>query len=164
MTTPEQNQQNIEEQNKQEQATVETAVPTGKCDTGKRILAFIIDAVLALILGLLPIIGLLLAPAYWLLRDGLTINFMDHRSIGKKIMKIRPITLEGKQLEIMDSVKRNWMFAMGPFMLIPIIGWFIILPLMVIFVLVEIILTLTDKEGRRFGDKIAGTIVLESQD
>lgn len=144
---------------------VVNAIPEGKADTGKRIVAYIIDAVITTIIGLIPIVGQLIGAAYWALRDGLKIDFMDQRSLGKKIMKLRPVTLEGNKLEIVDSVKRNWMFAIIPLsILIPILGWFIILPLACIFVIVEIILTLTDKEGRRFGDKMAKTKVIEVEE
>jgi len=136
-----------------------------KVDTGKRIVAYIIDAVIAAIIGLIPILGLLIGAAYWALRDGLKIDFMDQRSIGKKVMKLRPVTLDGNKLEIVDSIKRNWMFAIIPLsLLIPILGWFFILPLACILVIIEIVLALTDKEGRRFGDKMANTKVIESEE
>ncbi|MCK5077965.1 MAG: RDD family protein [Calditrichia bacterium] len=153
------------DEEKKEQVTPEApeenivnAIPEGKADIGKRIVAFIIDAVLTtIVIIVIPFIGFLISGAYWLLRDGIKIDFMDQRSLGKKLMKLRPVTLEGKNLEIIDSVKRNWMFAI---MAIPIIGWiagFILL-------IVEIILTLTDEEGRRFGDKIANTKVIQVED
>ena len=126
----EEKKETVEQPLETPEENIVNAIPEGKVDTGKRIVAFLID-------------------------------FMDQRSIGKKVMKIRPVTLEGNKLELVDSVKRNWMFALGPLAIVPIIGWFIIFPAAVILVIIEVILTLTDKEGRRFGDKMAKTRVIE---
>jgi len=157
----------------------QTASPTGgatlageagsprKPDIGKRAVAVIIDAVIAIVVGFIPIAGGIIATAYWLLRDGMEFEFMDHRSIGKKIMKLRPVTLDGSPVDMMVSVKRNWMFALGgvaQLFAFTIIGLIIAIPLaFVAFLLgiIELILVLTDSEGRRFGDKMAGTRVIE---
>jgi hypothetical protein len=60
------------------------------------------------------------------------------------------------------------MFAMGPvimvFMIVPILGWIAgILLGLATFVLgiIEIVKVFTDPEGKRIGDGIAGTKVLE---
>jgi len=138
-----------------------------KADMGKRILAVLIDAVLAIVIGFIPFIGGLVAAAYWLVRDGLEIDFMDQRSIGKKLMKLRPVTLDGTPMDIMASAKRNWMFALGgvgQVFLWTLIGipialllWFVAFLLGIL----ELILVITDDEGRRLGDKIANTMVIE---
>ena len=137
-------------------------------DNGKRARAAIIDAVIAMVVGFVPIAGGIAAPAYWLVRDGLDLDFMDHRSIGKKVMKLRPVTLDGQLLDMATSAKRNWMFALGgvaQFLASTIIGIVIAIPLgLVAFVIgiVEVVLVLTDAEGRRIGDKMAGTRVIET--
>ena len=144
------------------------APPSGRPDAGKRAVALIIDAVIAFVVGLVPIIGGLVATAYWLVRDGLDIEFMDHRSIGKKVMKLRPVSVDGSPVDIMTSVKRNWMFGLGGLVQLfafTIIGLVIAIPLgFIAFVIgiIEIVLVLTDAEGRRFGDKLAGTRVVET--
>ena len=139
---------------------------TGKADIAKRFIALIIDGVISGIISLIPFGGLLGA-AYMLLRDGLDIEFMDNRSIGKKIMKLRPVTMDGSKCDLMISVKRNWMFALGPIVMIPIIGW-ILIPIVglaaMIIAVVEVVLVLTDDEGRRWGDKLADTKVIEVED
>jgi len=146
------------------------AVPSGKADLGKRFIAAIIDAVIAIVIGFIPIVGGFVAAAYWLLRDGLDVDFMDHRSLGKKLMKLRPVTLDGRQLDMMESAKRNWMFALGgvaQMLAFTIVGLIIAIPLaMVAFGLglVEMILVLVDSEGRRMGDKMAKTMVIEVDD
>ena len=119
-------------------------------------------------MGLVPVIGGLAATAYWLVRDGLDVEFMDHRSFGKKVMKLRPVTLDGPPVDIMTSVKCNWMFALGgltQLFAFTIIGLVIAIPLgLVAFVIgiIEVVLVLSDVEGRRLGDKLAGTRVIET--
>jgi uncharacterized RDD family membrane protein YckC len=142
-------------------------VPAGKADLAKRFIAVVIDAVIAMVVGFIPIVGGLIAAAYWLVRDGLDIEFMDHRSLGKKVMKLRPVTLDGEPLDIAGSAKRNWMFALGgiaQMFAFTIIGLVIAIPLaFVAFLLgiLELILVIVDPEGRRMGDKIAGSKVIE---
>ena len=137
-------------------------------DLGKRAIAALFDAVIAMGVGFVPIAGGIAATAYWLVRDGLDLDFMDHRSIGKKVMKLRPVTLDGQPLDIATSVKRNWMFALGgvtQFFTMTIIGLPIAFLLgLVAFVIgiIEIVLVFTDAEGRRIGDKMAGTRVIET--
>lgn len=163
--------------NEQRQATEEPTtqaaappVPPGKADLAKRFIAAVIDAVIAIAVGFIPIIGGLIATAYWLLRDGLDIEFMDHRSLGKKVMKLRPVTMDGQPIDLAGSMKRNWMFALGgiaQMLAFTIIGLIIAIPLaFVAFLLgiIELILVLADPEGRRLGDKIAATKVIEVDD
>jgi len=139
-----------------------------KADLGKRFLAALIDGLLSGIVGLIPFIGGLAGAAYMLVRDGLELDFMDQRSIRKKSMKLRPIRLDGQPMDLGTSVKRNIPFAIGPlgaaFLVIPVAGWIAGLLLGVIsfiVVVIEIILVLTDGEGRRMGDKLADTMVVE---
>jgi uncharacterized RDD family membrane protein YckC len=96
---------------------------------------------------------------------------MDGRSIGKKVMKLRPITNDGSKMTIEKSIRRNWMFALGAFngilLFIPILGWLAIMILSIaglVIGLVEVFKVLTDAEGRRFGDNMAGTKVIETTD
>ncbi len=139
-----------------------------KADLGKRVVAAIIDGVLGVVIGLIPVIGGLIAAAYWLLRDGLDLEFMDQRSVGKKLMKLRPVTLDGSPVDIMTSVKRNWMFALGGvislLLYIPILGWLLMIPVALVALIIgviELVLVVTDDKGRRFGDRMANTQVVE---
>ena len=139
-----------------------------KADLGKRFIAMIIDVVITILVGFIPFIGGLIGAAYMLLRDGLNYEIMDHRSVGKKLMKLRPVTLDGRPVDINVSIRRNWMFALGGLVnvlfYIPILGWSLI-PFVGItaFVLciVELILVIVNEEGRRWGDKLAETKVIE---
>jgi uncharacterized RDD family membrane protein YckC len=147
-----------------------------KADVGKRIIAAIIDAIpaviVAVVFGLIPfiggIIGGLLAGGWWLVRDGLDLEFADKRSLGKKIMKLRPVRLDGQPMTLDVSVKRNLplaVYCVGYFLwVVPVLGHLVSIPIFLIgglISLVEAVLALTDAEGRRWGDKFAGTKVIE---
>ncbi len=140
----------------------------GKAEIGKRFLAALIDGVLAFIIGFIPFVGGLIGAAYMLARDGMDIDFMDRRSIGKKAMKLRPVRLDGQPMDLETSLKRNFVFAIGPiaevFAFIPVIGWAVAILLGVtalILIIIEIVLVVSDSEGRRLGDKVGETKVIE---
>lgn len=153
-----------------------------KADPVKRFLAILIDGVLAsiiaFVLGIggttLYGVGLLLGAGYILARDGLEYDFMDRRSIGKKMMKLRPIRLDGSAMDLNTSIMRNWPLALGSIVwgfanmagglaiffiagLLYFLAW-----LASLLGLVEGILVLVDKDGRRIGDKMANTHVVET--
>ncbi len=140
-----------------------SVIPTrSKADLGKRFLAALIDGALAGIVSFVPVIGGLIGAAYMLVRDGLDVDFMDGRSLGKKVMKLRPVRIHGEKMDIGTSVKRNLPFAIGPvIMIIPILGWLIGPVVALVIGLIESVLVLTDAEGRRVGDKLAETMVVE---
>ncbi len=147
-----------------------------KAPLGKRVVAYLIDVVLVMavvmvvglggsvILGIvagmmgraggmvallsLPLIVLtwLLAAVYMLLRDGLN----NGASYGKKFMKLK-VLKAGMPATMKDSAMRNVTFLAG---VIPVIGQ--------LFVLVELLMPFIDKEGLRFGDKLAKTQVVEA--
>ena len=142
-----------------------------KADPLKRLVAAIIDAVIAFVVGFVPVIGGLAAACYWLFRDGLDLEFMDHRSLGKKVMKLRPVSAGGRPVDLMGSVKRNWMFALAgvvqALLFIPILGWIVGLLIGLVALalgLIELVLIFADGEGRRLGDRMAGTVVKQSRD
>ena len=151
-------------------ATPETVRPEAatKADQGKRFLAVIIDCLIAGALGMIPFVGGIAGAAYMLVRDGLEVDFMRNRSLGKQLMKLRPIRLDGQPMTMETSVRRNWMFGLGAItsalVYIPIVGW-ILIPIVGLVALgigiYEIYLVVTDAEGRRWGDKMAGTKVIE---
>ena len=142
---------------------------TAKADLGKRFLAFLIDGVIAAIVSRIPWIGGILAALYILFRDGFDIEFMDHRSIGKRIMRLRPLTDDGAPVTLRVSAARNWPLVVTSLavvlLLIPLLGWLLI-PLAwvagLILLLIEGFLTVTDDGGRRWGDRLAGTRVVET--
>jgi hypothetical protein len=143
-----------------------------KADPVKRIIAFVIDAVAALIVGLIPFVGGIIGALYMLLRDALPIEALEYKSIGKKLLKLSVVNIEDptSKIDYTASAKRNWMFALGPmmmfFLFIPILGWIIdILIGIAVFILViiEIIKIFSDEKGVRLGDKLAGTMVIEKE-
>ncbi len=75
--------------------------------------AFVFSAIFAFMglrgvgLGLFLMIG----GAYMLVRDGLAYDFADGRSVGKKIMKLRPVRLDGGAMDMDASIRRNWSLA-----------------------------------------------------
>lgn len=143
----------------------------GKPDTVARFLAYLIDAVAVYAVGLVPVIGGLVGIAYVLVRDGLEYDFMDRRSIGKKVMKLRPVRLDGQPMDVRTSIMRNWPLTIGSLAqvlwYVPVIGW-VLLPFVAIagavVVVLEVVRVFTDPEGRRWGDLLAGTkvVVVES--
>lgn len=139
-------------------------------ELSNRFLAALIDGVIAGVVSFVPIVGGIASAAYMLCRDGLDLEFADGRSIGKKVMEIRPVRLDGQAMDIATSVKRNWMFGFGAAMTIllyiPIIGWLLLLPVGLIamgFGIAEIVKVLTDPQQRRFGDHWSGTRVINQK-
>lgn len=109
---------------------------------GQRIVATLIDIILAGIVGALPVIGWLASVGYMLTRDALP--FLDGQSVGKKLMKLRAVDQAGQPLT------ENW----GPAVLRNAV---LFIPL---FPLVELIVMLTNQDKLRLGDQWAKTRVV----
>lgn len=143
--------------------------PAVKADLVKRFLALLIDGVIAAVVSRIPWLGGILAGLYMLFRDGFDVDFMDHRSLGKRLMRLRPLRDDGTPVTLEVSARRNWPLAVSSLavvlLLIPLLGW-ILIPLAwvagLLLVLLEGYLTITDPEGRRWGDRLAGTRVVET--
>lgn len=142
---------------------------TGKADLVKRAVAMIIDGLITAVIGVVPYIGGLVGAAYMVVRDGLELEFMDRRSIGKKLIGLRPVRLDGRPMDIETSIRRNWMWGIGAItsllFYIPILGWMLIpfVSLVALAIgLFEIYKVVTDEEGRRWGDSMADTKVIEN--
>lgn len=135
----------------------------GKADLTKRFVAFLIDAVIASVLtSVIPVVGGILGAGYMLLRDGFEFDFMNHRSLGKRVMGLRPVLVGGGAMSMQVSIRRNWPFALGILTVIPLLGLLFVAIVAPILGLIEGVLVLTDDQGRRFGDKLAQTKVIES--
>lgn len=138
-------------------------------DTLTRFVAFLIDAVAVALIGLVPIIGGLAGIAYVLFRDGLDIEYMRFRSLGKTLMKLTVVRTDGLPMDPMTSARRNWPLVFVSLaqilVYIPVIGW-ILIPFVVIagivLVIVEVVRILTGPDGRRLGDGYAGTKVVSA--
>ena len=162
-------QGNAAEPEKKEETPVEKKEkPTppqelAKADIGKRAVAAIIDIVISYIVGLIPVIGWLIGAAYMALRDGFTFEPVDGQSLGKKLLNLRAVVVEtGQRCDYVLSIKRNLPFIIPRiFMVIPVVGWLIGAILYLVAIVIEVILVVTDENGERIGDKIAGTRVIE---
>ena len=150
-----------------------TAAAPKQADLGPRLGAALIDVLITLMVSVIPFLGGLLACAYWLLRDGLNINGLNRRSLGKAAMGLRPVTLDGQPLNITTSIGRNCMLggaslaaAIGPIaVILPFIGVLLFglaVFLALIVFAVELVTMLVDVEHRRLGDKLAGTRVVSA--
>lgn len=141
-----------------------------KADPVKRIIAFVIDAIISMLIGIIPLVGGIIGALYMLLRDALPIEALAYKSVGKKLLKLSVVNVEdpSAKIDYAASAKRNWMFALGPIMLffvfIPIFGWIIDILLgiaLLILLIIEIVKVFSDEKGVRLGDKMAGTMVIE---
>ena len=129
-----------------------------KVDIGTRLIFAVIDGILPMVVGWIPIIGTLVVAAYMLLKDGL----FEGQSVGKKLMNLRVVTLDGKKADFDVSAKRNAIFVV-PYIItiIPLIGWIIGGILSLVAAIVEIIAVVNDDKGRRMGDKWANSQVIK---
>lgn len=144
-----------------------------KADPTKRIIATLIDSILAGIVSAIPVIGGIVGAAYMLLRDALPIQALEFKSVGKKLMGLSVVVEANPSAKIdyATSAKRNWMWAIGPVISIPahipFLG-LLLIPLYFILGIALLILGITelmkifnDPKGKRMGDTMAGTMVIE---
>ncbi len=137
---------------------------------GKRLVAAIVDGLIAGIPSSIPILGPIIGTLYILSKDALVYELTGredfrNRSIGKKLLDIEVIPpSDATHVDWNVSVRRNIPLALGSIiMIIPLLGW-IIGPIVGLVVgLVEAGLILLSPDGRRFGDQLGGTIVVESE-
>lgn len=134
-----------------------------------RFLALLVDSLIAGLLSSLPLIGGLLGAGYFVVRDGLDLDVMDGRSLGKHLTGLRVERLDGRAMNIEASIRRNWMWGLGPVTAalaeFPLFGVFfsVLLSLLATaVVLYEAYLVLTQADGRRWGDELAGTRVVSA--
>ena len=151
----------------------------------RRFAAAFLDGALALTLALVPAaltpgatkgrafgVGLLIGAVYLLVRDGLPYAEWGARSLGKRWLGIRPYRLGGEALTWTSSIQRNatvggafavWslVYLAGGFRGVPF-GW-VLMWGAVALVAVEALLVAIDPVGRRLGDRLARTRVIEAR-
>ena len=138
-----------------------------KAEVFPRILAFMIDGLIAWVPVFIPFAGAIFGSLYLLFKDGLMYQITKkdewkNKSIGKKIMNIEIVSLDEQVIDLSISAKRNLPLTIGNFIaIIPVIGWVIGPTLALILGLVELVVFLTDEDGRRLGDKWAKTQVIK---
>ncbi len=137
-----------------------------KADLITRFLAALIDGMVVGILTLVPLVGLLAAAVYMLTKDGIVYELtknqeFEGRSIGKRILGLKVVRLDNMEMDISTSARRNLTLGLGSLIaLVPIIGWILGVIIGAIMNIVEMLFVLMDSEGRRLGDKWAGTQVV----
>jgi uncharacterized RDD family membrane protein YckC len=121
-----------------------------------RVIAKMLDfIIIAAAAKTIPQVGYFAGLLYLLISDGL----FDGRSIGKKILRLRVISLStGSSGTFRDSVLRNTPpIAALLLYKIPLVGWLFV----VVILALEFLLMLGNKDGMRLGDDIANTKVIE---
>lgn len=148
----------------------------------KRLIAGAIDGVIAAGIGLAAggvvlfidrqahvalLVGAFAAAIYVLFRDGLRLPVMDYRSFGKWVMRLRPVHQGGICVDLARSALRNCSLAITPagwaLLLVMSLGVtisFILAAAVTVLVIVEVFFVLLHPDGRRLGDRLAGTTVL----
>lgn len=139
---------------------------SGKPDVGRRVLAYVIDWVVAMVIFAILLIfsrplASLIGAAYILLRDGFEFDFMRGRSIGKKLMNLTVTRSGNGMMDLATSARRNWPLALSMLPL-GILAQLIIAPIALAIGLYEAYLVFTSEDGRRWGDRMAGTQVVET--
>jgi uncharacterized RDD family membrane protein YckC len=141
-----------------------------------RILAKLIDgAVAAVLYGLVSaffaswftafFLGGLAASAYLLLSDGLEVDAMHLRSFGKRVMGLTVERIGGERMDVLTSIRRNWMFTVGffaqafTFMASPVSYLLTLVALGLVGY--ELYWLVTNPSGVRWGDDLARTDVLK---
>lgn len=143
-------------------------------DAVTRIGAALIDGLVASVLSMLlmgaPFLGSLVSSGYLLVRDGVKVGALRHQSVGKYVMGLDVVRIDGKPMNVEVSIQRNWMFGLGAVTaivaVIPGFGHFLV-PLVSIaafgLVAYETYNVLVDPAGQRWGDRLGHTKVVEAE-
>jgi uncharacterized RDD family membrane protein YckC len=101
-------------------------------------------------------VGFLAGLAYILIADG----FAGGRSIGKRLIGLQTVRLDPREAAgFRESIIRNLPFAVAQLAFaVPYVGW-IVSGAIIAF---EAVLILGNEQGRRLGDEVAGTQVLDA--
>jgi uncharacterized RDD family membrane protein YckC len=125
----------------------------------ERMLAFTVDYLIAFGFLFIPYVGPALSFLYLLCRDG--IKFLNYKSIGKKIFKIKVIKGNELHASLWQSIKRNLIFLPNCLLMLPGNYKYAVLIINIITMLIEVYLLFTSSDTQRMGDSIADTLVIE---
>ena len=126
----------------------------------ERMLAFLIDYLIAFAIFFIPYAGPVISFLYLIFRDG--IRLLGYRSVGKKIMKIKAVNEHTNiSTNLWSSFRRNLIFIPNVVLILPYNTKYAILLLNLIGLLVEVFFLYTSSENQRFGDQVADTVVIE---
>lgn len=140
--------------------------PQNRPNVGRRVIAYALDWAIAMVLFAILAqgasgLGALVGAAYLLLRDGFDFKYMRGRSLGKQMMGLKVERLDGAEMDLMTSALRNWPLALPLLSLFGLL-WLLLAPIALAIVLVEAGFGLLSPEGRRVGDLLARTRVVEA--
>lgn len=129
-----------------------------------RVIARSIDLIIVgALLEMVPKAGFFAGILYLLIADGL----FGGRSLGKKLIGLKVIIVEsGKACGYKESILRNFIFAIGLLFFgllrqIPLLGWVFSILVPLALLSIEGLILLGSENGKRFGDEIAKTRVIE---
>ena len=128
-----------------------------KAQVLNRVIAKLVDLLsVAAADKLVPPVGFLAGLAYILVADG----FAGGRSVGKRLIGLQTILPRAREAAgFKESIVRNLPFGLAYLMFeIPYVGWMVA----VAMVSVEALLIIGNDHGRRLGDEIARTQVLDA--
>ena len=128
-----------------------------KADYLPRLVARIIDLLVAAALAqVVRPVGFFAGLTYLLIADGV----MPGRSAGKAVIGLRVVTADGQPARLRESILRNLPFAAAVLLAaIPWIGWLLAGGV----IMLEGLLVVGNERGRRFGDEVAQTHVMNAQ-
>jgi len=101
-------------------------------------------------------VGFLGGLAYILIADG----FAGGRSIGKRLIGLQTVLPDRRTAAgFRESIIRNLPFAVAQLAFaVPYVGWLV----SVVIIVFEAVLIIGNEQGRRLGDEVAGTQVLDA--
>ena len=136
-------------------------------DKLNRFLAFLVDNVIAAVLASVPIAGGILSAGYLVARDGLRLEFMNQRSVGKHLLGLQVERADGRAMDLETSIQRNWMWGLGPVTAaaatVPLFGGLLAVTVALFALgvgLYEAYRVFERADGRRWGDELAQTQVV----
>lgn len=144
--------------------------PTQYASPQKRVFAKVIDILLVVFLGRIPLVGgagSVLGFLYSLVADAFATKNVQGQSLGKKILRIRVASGNGHQTRmarLKTSVLRNAPVGIVTFlMIIPVWGWILSLLIGVPLFLIELSLMIKADRHQRLGDVMAESVVLDCE-
>lgn len=144
-------------------------------DQHDRFMAALLDGIIATaltaLLGGAPLLAGLVGGIYLVCRDGFELGPLHFRSVGKYVLGLGLTRLDGRPVTLETSVQRNWMLGLssiaGVFVVVPIVGG-ALASLVSLgglgLILFEIYNVFDDPAGRRWGDRLGNTKVVEAGD
>jgi uncharacterized RDD family membrane protein YckC len=127
----------------------------------ERMLAFAVDYLIAFGLLFIPYAGSALSFLYLVCRDG--IKFLNYKSLGKKIFRIKVIRGNELHANLWQSVKRNLIFLPNCLLMFPGNYKYAVLVINITTMLIEVYLLFTSSDTQRMGDNMADTLVIEEE-